>query len=726
VVCLPVRLVIQNTIRLPLPTSSSNRFPDYPVGEIQVFDHDSERCRLAEITPHYGLVYNGSSSPLPRGSAVIVNLTMASSSSSHANKQLYHTLLGELQLISVDKAIPRHQLRREDEGSGRQVSALEILNQLLNSNLLTPTVLREAHNAVLLQQKQIGHDAEQRQHDTPDNTAAGLANAQCKGDSQALLLARQQHEQSPLAQPQVRTRHIALRFYYDGANYTGLAQNVGQDHDQSVERALFQALTKAQLVPSREASGYSRCGRTDRGVSAAGQVVAFQHMKSAIPMDATWDAEGTQSISKDQLPKNPFETITVWVLPKNKTKTNKKDKKKINEGETNGTMGATMETIPTLLRQEKQLSEYPYAKILNNLLPPDIRVLGWSPVSDDFSARFSATTRTYRYFFVPRQMNLTKMQEGLDLLVGKHDFRNFCKMDVEKVYNFVRLIHSAQVVSTTTVESGNVGQENLPNTIITNNSQDGRGICYLRIVGQAFLWHQIRCIASILFLVGQGLEPPSVVTELLNVDRYPGKPSYPLAPERPLVLHKCGYPNLHIGYSVQNIWSTSCQLEQQWEDLQLAAARIRNCIQSWEEDVTVLKNDLIQFATAKLHERQKKRRRQIGHYGQTTDTNLTMDSIPTETEESDSSVSNYVSWKDALSWLKDRGFVPDSNGLMTALHIPLLERSMGSTYDEKVSALQKSDKRRQKFEENVIKKRKTTAEDAAFYQHMTQQGGTGI
>jgi hypothetical protein len=48
------------------------------------------------------------------------------------------------------------------------------------------------------------------------------------------------------------------------------------------------------------------------------------------------------------------------------------------------------------------------------------------------------------------------------------------------------------------------------------------------------------------------------------------------------------------------------------------------------------------------------------------------------------------------------------------------------TYKEKVEALQKLDKPRQKFEENVIKKRKTAKEDAAFHKHKIKQGGAGM
>lgn len=85
-----------------------------------------------------------------------------------------------------------------------------------------------------------------------------------------------------------RTRHVALQFSYDGTSFTGFAQNIGKDEDNSVEKALFAALEKTRMLLSpelvdfsirsdgpaddgkgemsaRTASKYSRCGRTDKG-----------------------------------------------------------------------------------------------------------------------------------------------------------------------------------------------------------------------------------------------------------------------------------------------------------------------------------------------------------------------------------------------------------------------------------------------------------------------------
>jgi tRNA pseudouridine synthase len=277
---------------------------------------------------------------------------------------------------------------------------------------------------------------------------------------------------------------------------------------------------------------------------------------------------------------------------------------------------------------------------------------------------------------------------------------------VEKVYNFERVIHTVQLVRATRKEDRGA------------TSTIAEQMCYVQIHGQAFLWHQIRCIMEVLFMIGNGLEEPSVITEMFDIDRHAGKPNYPLAPEKPLVLNDCGYPNLHFGYSVQNVWTVMCQLEQQWEELALAAARIRNGIDGLRE-LPVLNEDLLQFATAKIVERKRK---------------LEKSGINVSFEVNESKLSStlphrrtFISWEDGLLWLSHEcKLIPDSHGLNTSIHIPLLKRSRGTTYEQKITALQKSDKRRIKYEESVVKKRKSAEEDAAFYNHMAKQGGTGI
>ena len=42
------------------------------------------------------------------------------------------------------------------------------------------------------------------------------------------------------------------------------------------------------------------------------------------------------------------------------------------------------------------MREMDYCTMLNRVLPPEIRALAWAPVTEEFSARFSCSDRTYR------------------------------------------------------------------------------------------------------------------------------------------------------------------------------------------------------------------------------------------------------------------------------------------------------------------------------------------
>jgi tRNA pseudouridine38/39 synthase len=65
-------------------------------------------------------------------------------------------------------------------------------------------------------------------------------------------------------------RHIALKVSYLGWNYDGFAS---QDNTpETIECKLFNAFKSARLVDNDDIPNYSRCGRTDKGVSALCQV----------------------------------------------------------------------------------------------------------------------------------------------------------------------------------------------------------------------------------------------------------------------------------------------------------------------------------------------------------------------------------------------------------------------------------------------------------------------
>lgn len=225
--------------------------------------------------------------------------------------------------VIIDLCLTQHQ---KEKGG---LSAIDVLQQLLETNVVSEEAVRAAY-----------HTAK--------------SNKKLSESSNPPLI-----KEASIAPPEYRTRHIALRFYYDGAKYTGLAENVGFAADQSVEKEVVKALLKAKLIDSRATSGYSRCGRTDKGVSAVGQVVALQ-LKSAFHEQASWDEEGTKLLETKDLVNNSRDKLAVWAPIRKK------------KGDA---------STGTIARQQKELSEYPYDKILNNLLPEDIRILGKSKSS---------------------------------------------------------------------------------------------------------------------------------------------------------------------------------------------------------------------------------------------------------------------------------------------------------------------------------------------------------
>jgi tRNA pseudouridine38/39 synthase len=92
------------------------------------------------------------------------------------------------------------------------------------------------------------------------------------------------------------------------------------------------------------------------------------------------------------------------------------------------------------------------------------------------------------------------------------------------------------------------------------------GVWVFDLRGTAFLYNQVRHIVAILFLIGAGLEPPSLMTALLNVDKehpYPAfkegepippvidrRPEYQMADGLPLVLWDCAYSDEDVRWQI--------------------------------------------------------------------------------------------------------------------------------------------------------------------------------
>ncbi len=127
------------------------------------------------------------------------------------------------------------------------------------------------------------------------------------------------------------------------------------------------------------------------------------------------------------------------------------------------------------------------------------------------------------------------MCEAANRFLGTHDFRNFCKVDgAKQITNFKRTVLEVGI--------------DLVQDKHQDDSLNFREFYVFNLRGTAFLWHQVRCMMSILFLIGQNLESPTIIDELLDVTKTPAKPNYEMASEIPLVLYDCEFDNLKWKY----------------------------------------------------------------------------------------------------------------------------------------------------------------------------------
>ena len=288
------------------------------------------------------------------------------------------------------------------------------------------------------------------------------------------------------------TRHIALLLTYHGWPYSGLA--IQSDPNlTTVEGELLKALEKTHLIEHGkgfEGCSYSRCGRTDRGVSGEGQVVDL-YVRSCRKGGKGWRASEKEEVVVENQDVEAAEGVEG------------PDGKK-----------------PTKPKKEPE-TEFSYPRLLNGVLPPSIRVVAWSPVDEDFNSRFSCTYRHYKYpFHLDSSLDLSKMREAAESLVGEHDFRNFCKLDGSKQIEN----HSRRVVRAYFDE------------------EEAEGMVVFNLIGTAFLWHQVRHVIAALFLVGRGLEDVALIKQLLDTEKNPSKPTYNMGDPLPLTLQECGYP----------------------------------------------------------------------------------------------------------------------------------------------------------------------------------------
>jgi tRNA pseudouridine38-40 synthase len=191
---------------------------------------------------------------------------------------------------------------------------------------------------------------------------------------------------------------------------------------------------------------------------------------------------------------------------------------------------------------EVQRDEFSWVRGTNRFLPPDIAVQWARGVPDTFHARASAQARRYAYVllespvrpsleagrvgWVFRPLDVQAMRQAAAHLIGEHDFSSF-RASACQALSPIKTLQDLQITR--------------------------RG-AYWRFDfrGNAFLHHMIRNIMGCLLLVGQGLQAPDWVAEVLAArDRDAAAPTF--APDGlyflgPLYAPDWGLPDHVPGY----------------------------------------------------------------------------------------------------------------------------------------------------------------------------------
>ena len=179
---------------------------------------------------------------------------------------------------------------------------------------------------------------------------------------------------------------------------------------------------------------------------------------------------------------------------------------------------------------EAERSERSWVYGANANLPADVCLSWVKPVSEEFHARFSALSRTYRYVifnrpvrsallvkertWVYRPLDEERMQQGADHLVGEHDFSSYRAVACQ-AHSPVRTISRLEV------------------------SRHGEEI-HIEVQANAFLHHMVRNIAGVLIAIGSGLQQSEWAREVLEYrDRTLGGVT---APPEGLTLIAVEYP----------------------------------------------------------------------------------------------------------------------------------------------------------------------------------------
>jgi tRNA pseudouridine38-40 synthase len=176
-------------------------------------------------------------------------------------------------------------------------------------------------------------------------------------------------------------------------------------------------------------------------------------------------------------------------------------------------------------RTQSALSALEFHRAMNALLPPTIRIVAVEEMGPDFSARWSAKGKIYRYriyrgkvvppmlwryvLHYPFPLDEDAMRDAAARFVGMHDFTSFAAStgfeDDDKERNMQREIFSAEL----------------------RRTEDGEEL-WFTVHGRSFLRYMVRKMVGTLLEVGRGRLTPGDIDKLYELkDRSKSGPTVP-------------------------------------------------------------------------------------------------------------------------------------------------------------------------------------------------------
>lgn len=183
---------------------------------------------------------------------------------------------------------------------------------------------------------------------------------------------------------------------------------------------------------------------------------------------------------------------------------------------------------------EVERENWSWVRGVNSFLPESIVVNWVQPVSDEFSARYSAYERTYiyalhagpcrspmtadraGYFMLPANFwfDIDAMKKAAEYLIGEHDFTSFRSSECQSKTP-IKTLYSIEIFS-------------------------DQPWLYFRIKGNAFLHHMVRNLLGSFLQIGAGKRPANWMAEVLAArDRSVAAPTFSPAG---LYLAQIAYP----------------------------------------------------------------------------------------------------------------------------------------------------------------------------------------